>query len=464
MVDALDLGSSSREGVGVQVPPLVPKKGVLMVQNDKVCCLIDQNSSNNSFLFTVSVPAKITESFFQLATQTQQSNLNPVGFKKGLAPLSYIQEHFKAPMISHLKDLGLKFFGINTLLQQMRQQKIVTVGVPQLKDIRVENNGNAMYIFEGHTPKELYMQSWKYLPFKPTPRKKYRDIDKQVLTLLQEEENSQKNYNPDNGIDIGDWVCFKAWIIDQKNNRPIFDQYCANIWLRIGYEEPDIDLQKIFLGKKNGDRFLSDNASLQKYFCENSNSNYTYEIEIQDVVPHAFFSFDLFKNYFKIKTHKDLLTKMTEVFSFNNDISQRRTIAFEALGIIIKKNQIILPEESITYQKRQIINDLQFKPDFMVYKMDPQFDSHVFNMAKRQLLDKVVAEHIGYQDNIAVTHNDLKAILQLTQRPRLKDFLYFPFIKTQLNGQEFPIEHESLHQYGLHEKAINHIIFHLTKK
>lgn len=434
-----------------------------MVQNDKICCLVDPVPSNNSFLFSVTVPSKITESFFKLATERQQSSMNPIGFKKGLAPISYIQEHFKTPMISHLKDLGLKFFGINTLLQQIRSQKIVIVGAPELKDIQVDMSGNTTYTFQGHTPKELYMQSWKYLPFKPTPRKKYRDIDKQVLSFLQDEENSSKAHDPNKGIQVGDWVCFQAWVIDQKNN-PIFEQHAANVWLRIGDEEPDLDFQNNFVGKKIGDRFMTDIPSFQNYFCENSSSNYTFVIQIQDIVPYHSFSFDLFKNYFKIKTHKDLLTKMTEVFSFSNDISQRRSIAHEALGIIIKKNQIVLPEESIATQKRQIIGDLQFKPDFMVYKMDPQFDSHVTNMAKRQLLDGVVAEFVGYQDNIAVSHNDLKTVLQLTQRPRLKDFLYFPFIKSQLNGQEFPVEHESLHNFCLREKSVNHIIYHLTKK
>ncbi len=434
-----------------------------MVQNDKICCLVDSVPSNNSFLFSVTIPAKITESFFKLATERQQFSMNPLGFKKGLAPLSYIQEHFKTPMISHLKDLGLKFFGINTLLRQIRNQKIVIVGAPELQDIQVDMHGNTIYTFQGHTPKELYMQSWKYLPFKPTPRKKYRDIDKQVLSFLEEEENSSKAHDPNKGIKVGDWVCFQAWVIDQKNT-PIFEDHAANVWLRIGDEEPDLDFQNNFLGKKINDQFTTDIPSLQNYFCENSSSNYTFIIKIQDIVPYHSFSFDLFKTYFKIKTHKDLLAKITEVFSFSNDISQRRSIAHEALGIIIKKNHIVLPDESILKQKRQIITDLQFKPDFMVYKMDPQFEHHVTNMAKRQLLDGVIAEFIGYQDNISVTNNDIKTILQLTQRPRLKDFLYFSFIKSQLNGQEFPVDHESLHNFCLREKSVNHIIYHLTKK
>lgn len=434
-----------------------------MEQNEKVCCLIDPRPLDNIFFFTVTVPAKKIESFFNIVSMRQQSMVNPLGFKKGAAPLTYIQEHFKSPIFSHLKDLGLKFFGINTLLQQIRNQKIVIVGTPELKDISIDKHGNALYSFQGHSAKELYMQSWKYLPFQPTPRKKYRDIDKQVTSFLQKEEENSKLYNPNQGIQVDDWVFFKTWILDGKH-KPIFTEHPATTWIRVGDEEPDFDFQQILLGKKINDTFITEIPSLQTYFCENSHSNYTYLIQICDIVPYQALSFDIFKNYFKIKTYKDLLSKITEVFSFNNDISQRRLIAHEALEIIIKKNQIVLPDFVIEKQKKQIIADLQFKSDFMVYKMDSQFESNIHNMAQRQLLDGVVAEHIGFHDNVTVQHNDLKAILQCTQRPRLKDFLYFPFIKSQFQGQEFPIENEHLHNFCLKEKAINHIIYHLTKK
>nr|MBP7854336.1 hypothetical protein [Candidatus Babeliales bacterium] len=406
-----------------------------MVQNEKICCLTDVNPVNNIFFFTVTVPKKITESLIQLAVKQQQALSNLSGFKKGVAPVSYIQEHFKNPIISHIKDLGLKFFGLKTLLSHIRAEKLVLVGVPQLKNISLDVHGNALYSFEGFTTKELYMQSWKYLPFKATPRKKYRDIDKQVLSFLQEEEELAKRYNPNHGVCVGDWICVKAWIVD-GNKGSLFQEHALELWLRIGDEEPDLEFQKIFLGKKIGEQFITDNIGLQKYFCENSTSNYQFLIEMFDIVPHKSFNFEIFKNYFRIKTNKDLLTKITEVFSFNNDISQRRSIAYEALGIIIKKNQIVLPDAAIHVQKKLIIQDLQSKSDFMVYKQDPQFDVHVMNMAKRQLLDSVVVEHIAYQDNIAVVHHDVKTMLQFTQRPRLKDFLYFPFIKSQFEGQE----------------------------
>jgi FKBP-type peptidyl-prolyl cis-trans isomerase (trigger factor) len=434
-----------------------------MVQSDQICCLIDPASSNNSYFFKVTVPSSITESFLNLAAQKHQNHTHLSGFKKGLAPIPYIQEHFKTPIISHLKDLGLKFFAINTLLRHIRAQKIVVAGDPELRNIQIDDNGNLTYIFELFVPKEVYMQSWKFLPFKPVARKKYRDIDKQVLTFLQDEEELQKNYNPDKGIQIGDWVFFKAWLVDQ-NQKPIFNQNAAPVWIKIGDEEPDIEFQNIFLYKKIGDTIVTNDLGIQRYFCENSYSEYMFVIKIEDVIPCQYLSIDSFKQYFKIKNNKELLNKITEVFSFNNDISQRRTIAYDALNLIIKKNQFVLPDQAIKSKRSHILQEIQHKSDFLIYKMDSNFESNLTNMAKKQLLDTIVSETIGYQDNINVSSNDIKAILQLTQRQRLKDFLYFPFLKTQMQGQEFPIEHEHLYHYCLKEKTVNHIIYHLTKK
>jgi FKBP-type peptidyl-prolyl cis-trans isomerase (trigger factor) len=434
-----------------------------MVQNDKVCCLIDPKSSNNSYFFKVTVPSNITESFINLAAQKHQNYANLKGFKKGLAPISYIQEHFKSPIISHLKDLGLKFFGINSLLQHIRSQKIVVAGDPELRDIQIDDTGHLTYLFELYVPKEVYMQSWKYLPFKPIARKKYRDIDKQVLTFLQEEEELQKIYNPDKGIQVGDWVYFKAWLVDQ-DQKPIFNQNAAPAWIKIGDEEPDIEFQNIFVGKKIGDTIMTNDLGIQRYFCENSYSEYMFIIKIEDIVACQYLSLENFKQYFKVKNNKELLNKITEVFSFNNDISQRRTIAYDALSLIIKKNQFVLPDQAIRSKRSQIMQEIQYKSDFLIYKMDPNFEASLTNMAKKQLLDAIVVETIAYQDNINVSSHDIKAILQLTQRTRLKDFLYFPFLKTQIQGQEFPIEYEHLYHYALKEKTVNHIIYHLTKK
>jgi len=434
-----------------------------MTLKTEISCTINQDKASYNCHFKISIPQEMTESFFEFAAESQQQIAQTAGFKKGTIPFSYIQKHFKTPIANHLKEIALKFFGFNALLKNIREKKIVLAGPPTLEKIEFNESGLITYYFQANTPKDLYMQSWKYLPFKAVPRKKYRDIDKQVKSFLADEDTLFSNYKPNNGIQIGDWICFQAWLINNKNHRIFLGQH-TSVWLKIGDEEPDLMMQKLFVGKNLGDTFTTDMPCLQSYFCESSDNNYVYEITIKEIVPHAYFSLPLFKQYFKIKTQKDLQSKLTEVFSFHNDISQRRLMTFEALGLIMKKNQIIMPDSAINVQKKEILQEMRSKSDFMVYKMDKNFDLQVTELAKKQLADSVIAEAIAYNDNLTISNCDIKGLLNLTHRPRIKDFIYFPFIKSQANGQEFPIEQETLNHFCLREKSVNHIIHHLTKK
>ena len=63
-----------------------------------------------------------------------------------------------------------------------------------------------------------------------------------------------------------------------------------------------------------------------------------------------------------------------------------------------------------------------------------------------------------------MNHNDLKSYLNLTKRPRIKEFLHFDPPTTKIRGQEFPVLTNDLQRVCLREKTLNHIIYHLTRK
>lgn len=414
------------------------------------------------YTFTIEISEKFISDFFTFAAIAQQQKTTSPGFKEKETPIEYIKEHYKKNILNHIQEITLKYFVLDYLLEMIHKNKIMIVGEPDLKTISMDLQQNAIYTFTAQAPEELFIQSWKNLPFKATQRKKYRDIDNQVQYFLNTEEENFKNNKHITTIQLGDWIHFDAWLIDKKDH-PLFATRKVSLWLKIGQEEPDTVFQTLFLNKSIGDTFVTDNPSLQHYFCELFDTSYLYKIEIKDILPHSYFIVDNLKHHFKLKTKKDLHNKLIEIFSFNSDISQRRMIAHNALDVIIRKNNILIGPESIKKHQFFLIKDLQQTPDYIVYKLDTNFEEKTYELARKQLLEKIAADHVAYQENLPIQHIDIRAMLGLLQRTRTKEFIYFPFIKTKHEGQEFPVSQNNLHRFCLREKAVNHIIHHLTR-
>ena len=410
----------------------------------------------------ITIPQSFIQQFFKHATQVKQLDSDSQGFKKGMVPLDYIKIHYKKNILSHMQEIFLKYFVIDALLAYIDKQKILIVGQLKLTNIVMDTEEDAIYTFEGILPKEIYIQRWKNLPFKATVRKKYRDIDNQVKSFLEEEEQRQKNFIDEQTIQLNDWICFDTWILDIKKNS-LYPDKKTELWLKIGDEEPDIIFQELFLGRKVGDIIHTDNQSLRHYFCNGFDAPYFYGIKIKDRVPHAYFSVENLKHYFKLKTKKDVHNKLIEIFSYSSDVSQSRSIADLALNTIIKRNNILVPPSSVQAQKDMIIESLQQKPDYTLYKMQANFDDHITILAKKQLYEIVVTDYIAYTENLTVSHLDIKAYCTIMQRTRTKEFLYFNAPASQIEGQESPMTIETIKKACMREKSLNHIIYHLTK-
>ncbi len=410
----------------------------------------------------VIIPQAFIQQFFQHAAEIKQTDLHSQGFKKGNVPLDYIQVHYKKNILNHMQEIFLKYFVIDTLLEFIHKNKILVVGQLNLIDIKMDTEHDAIFTFEGILPKEIYIQRWKNLPFKATVRKKYRDIDNQVKSFLEEENNKQIIFEKEKTVQVNDWICFDAWILNNQN-KPLFPEKKSELWLKIGDEEPDMIFHELFLNKKVHDTIITDNQSLRQYFCGNFETPYKYGLQIKDRLPYKYFSIEHLKHHFKIKTGKQLHNKLIEIFSYTADVSQYRSIADMALNTIIKRNNILVPPSSVHAQKEIIIQELQQKPDYTLYKMKSDFDNHITTLAKKQLYELVAADYIAYTENISVNHMDVKAYLNLMQRNRTKEFLYFNPPVTQVEGEESPIQTEIIKKACLREKALNHIIHHLTR-
>lgn len=462
--------------MGVQLPPLAPtKKGasvVIQTESKLSACSLQQSSLGSfkfckghlSFTITakhgdyfydaaITVPQSMVDSIFNRAVKYQSEKIQSIGFKNSLD--DYVAITFKQSIVEYTKEFLLRFCVLDFLYEQLILNKITCSQDPRLLEITLNAGEPATFLFSINTSPAISLLDWKYFVFKAPRRKNYKDIDRQVDSFLKEESVNQKLSNP-GIVSLFDWVYFT---VETTENGLV-----SEFWIQMADEEISTPLRELFLGRKKGERFVVHNHGFEEYLSSSLIVEYPFIIIIHDIVPHMFFCLDLFKQFFKIKTQKDTHKKLIEIFSYRNDLSQRRSMVEDALSLLRTKHEIKIPEHLLLRQKKRILEAVQTNPDYSVYKRQPHFEQYLDQLALKQSQEIALVDQIAHKESIAITHDDLKGYLNLTKRTRTKEFLYFPIYENFKNGQAMPLVIGTMKQNCLREKVVNHIIYHLTKK
>ncbi|HJZ23295.1 MAG TPA: trigger factor, partial [Candidatus Babeliales bacterium] len=453
-----------RKGVGVQVPSLAPKKGDLMTSlGSQLTCSIHPTPPHFTMI-TITVPANYVSRAYDTAAHALTKKIDARGFSRGEVPLEYIKTNYQNHLTEHIKKFLFHYLVISYLFKCLEDHQISVLGEPRLMNAHVEMNKPAVFEFECTTIAEpLSLKTWKHLPFKAPGRKHYRDIDRQVESFIQEEQTLIKELKNIGTITIGDIVCFTVKVVDEKS-QPLFQNEQETLWLKIGNEEGDTLFQHIFLDKHEGETFYTQNKALLEYFSDKLEQYALLEIHIELVLHNLHFDFDALKEHFNIKSIKDMKRKLIEVFSYRNDVSQRRSTVEGALNVMIKNHPVQVPHHALLRKQQEVLNILSLNPDYPVYKMDKDFLYQVEQLALRQLREYTIIDHVTYNEQVKATNYDVKHYLNLTKRPRTKELIYFNSPLTRLDGHEKPIPDEILKQYARREKTLNYIISQLSKQ
>lgn len=409
----------------------------------------------------VTIPALYVQKLYSQASAAQQSEVHTFGFSRGNTPLSYIEKNFQPHLVDHVKEFFFKYFVINWLYKELLEKKVFIGGEPHLQDISLTPHDDATFSFSLTLAQPIPLQGWKRLPFKSPKRKNYKDLDRQVEGFLKEESNAAGKVK-DNKIKEGDWINFTVCLLN-NNKQPLLGTYKESLWLKIGQEEADSPFQLLFLGKKVGDTFITDHECLQEYFSSHLDTRYPFEVSIVDRLPYSFFCLEHFKRHFRLKNSKDLHLKLIEVFSYRNDISQRRATAEESLKLLLSKHAFSVPPHLVLRQEKTILDIVHETPDYQVYKMQSDFREKIKSLAEKQVKEDIFVNQLAFHENLAVDRADIKAYLNLSNRPRTAEFIYFEPPSTKFLGHEIPISNALLVQCCLKEKTLNHAIHHLTK-
>jgi len=424
-------------------------------------CVITVESPSKAFA-VVTISQESVAALYHEASCIQRRNTEAQGFKKGNIPLAYIQETYHANLVEHIEEFFLNYSAFDTLLREIREQKLILTGNPQLIAMDVTLKQSATFTFDLSLCPAPDLSEWKYLPFKAPKRKNYKDLDRQVSDFIQDELKAHEK-NASTSADNGDWVHFSITLVND-NKEPIFAEQAPAVWLRIGTEEADTDFRELLLGLSVGDVLYTRSKAIQEYFSDLLNTDYLFQLTIIDILKGSHFCFDSLKKQFRLKTNKDLHRKLIEVFSFRNDVSQRRAMADEALRLILSRHRFSLPQSALLHQEEAIIDRIKQSPDYHVYHNQTNFKDRVRQLGEKQARELIMLDQIAFIENIKVVDADMRYYLNLTNRPRMKDFIYFDIPITKLGGQETPLSSEVLKAECLREKALNYVVYYLTRE
>ncbi len=411
---------------------------------------------------TISIPELYVKKLYTQASFAQQSGTHTHGFARGTTPLAYIEKNFQPHLLEHIKEFFFKYFVIDWLYQEIAKNKLLLAAEPRLTDVNMQPGEGIEYNFSITLAQPIPLQGWKRLSFKAPKRKNYKDLDKQVKIFLAEEQTACDAYKTVT-ILAGDWVHFSVCILDTEHV-PLFENHEEHLWIKVGQEEGDLPFQNLLIGKKKGDVFISTNAGLQEYFSSHIETHYPFRVTIIGITPQAYLDVELFKKHFKIKTTAEIHLKLIEVFSYRNDISQRRSTVEETLKTLLSKHFFETPNHLILRQQKEILEAIYENPDYQVYKMQSDFQEKVKKMATKQVKEIIFIHQLAMHEGISVDSHDIMAYLNLTKRPRTKEFIYFTLPGHKTSGQEIPISSAILSRSVLKEKTLNYAIHNLTKQ
>ena len=423
-----------------------------------------RNSSfeNQTVSLVVEICPTFISAIYQQTLQLLQREVQTHGFTQGHTPLTYIATTYKPLVTEHLKNFFYYHCAHAALHHGIAQYKIPTIGTPQLSGISINLDAPAKFTFTIPIAQTTTIKSdWKKLHFKAPGRKNYKDLDRQVEYFLQDEQKKRQTLK--GTIDFNDWVCINVQVLDE-HGAALCQDFCHQAWLKIGEEEVDKLVQELFLGRKAGDSFITTNDFFQQRINHAFSTRYHFQVTIAHHIPCCYFDVDRFKNYFKIKTAKELHQKLIEVFSFRHDISQRRETVEKLFKLLFYHYPLQIPPQAIVEQEKLVLSRVHNNPDYLVYKSQPDFKEKIHHLAEKQLKEMLFVDTISFQENIQATDDDIVNYLNLLKRPRTKEFIYFEIPQTKMYDQEIPLQQEELRRYCQREKTLNYIIHYLTKK
>jgi len=417
--------------------------------------------SSSLLEISVSVPPLITKELQEKAILAFKNKIKPQGLDNYDISPSFILDRYGSSINRTVEHFALKHLILDSLHQELKIKKILIVHQPRLTNCLITDNNSLIYTFRVSTLDVPLVNEWKKLPFKSPKRKLYKDLDKQVETFCDREgklfDNDKKNC-----IEDGDWIELEATILDRQN-KPIIDGLTQRYWFKFSITYITDAFKQNFFEKTVGDSFITNNFHASDTETETLSEHSPHRVTILSISKGSHFSIDLFKSIFNLKSKLEIHKKLIEVFSFRNDISQRKSIVEEIFTLLLSKQRFEIPQHLILRKQEDILSSLREFPDYHVYKAQKNFTRQLEKLAEKQLKEEVIIDSISFKEGISITRDDIKSYLHLFNHDRLREFVYFKPDLDKFEELDDPIPEQILSEAVMREKTLNTIIYQLSR-
>jgi len=404
----------------------------------------------------VTVESSIVHKIRTQTIRLYKSHVNAAGLKK--IPDSYIESNYNKEITKVLHNFILYHFVIDYIHSETIEKKLPLTNTPRLTAIETVENNAIRYSFDISLADQIDIREWKNFSFKAPKRKNYKDLDKQVSFFLKQQCDTARQSDIST-ITHSDWVCFNATLLD-VDHKPLLAQHKNNLWIKIHLKTIELPLFKSFVGKKVDDEFITTSLSLIQHFNHDICDKHAFHITITSIVKGSIFALDAFKGMFRLKNKSDVHEKLIEVFSYRNDLSQRKAIIEEMFHLFLSKHRFEIPKHLVLRKQEEILNIIKKRPDYQVYKLQKNFLNQVALLAEKQLKEEILIDQIAATENIKVENKDLHNYLNLFTTERLKEFVYFKPI-SGLEETTTPIHNSTLKTICRREKTLNYVLHQL---
>ena len=377
------------------------------------------------------------------------------------APLNYLEETYSQEINQMLKTYLFGNIVIDYLINTLINEKIIFANYPRLISIQTTQDNGLSFYFDLSLTEKIELKEWKNFAFKPPKRKRYKDLDKQVKQFLDTQTHPNAN-NQINEIEEDDWVFFSAMLLDDEQ-KPILQQLACDFWIKMQKSELANKFKSTFIGKKSGDEFITNELNFEGNSESISGFDYIFLITIKSIVKGKSLSIERLKHAFKLKNKTEIHNKLMEVFSFRNDISQRKSIIEETFNLLLSKHRFEVAKHMVLRRQEDILLSLTSQPDYHVYKSQKDFLKCVESLAEKHLKEETIIDQIAYHENLRVDEADIQDYLNLLNNRKICEFAYFRPTLEKIEDLHSPLNQSIIAHTALREKTLNYVIYNLTK-